>query len=277
MTTASADELAIPLTPLRPGLWRTRADEHWSNPGGGLWGGYAIGLAIRVLEAEPEAAGEALSLTLTYAAGLPYGELDIRTRRIRQGGSIGVWEVELLAAGSDQVGVHAIVTLARRPQTARFAFAEMPQAPPPESLEAPVIAPGHTHHMAGRAFERRGHGPFPPEPGHSSRTLHWTRSAQAPLDKAILGMITDNAPPRAMYALGRSIRTTTLSLTCYLHATAEELAEIGNDFILVECEGRVGGGGASDERSSYWSRSGKLLATSEQLAWYRDVRPDTPE
>ena len=38
----------------------------------------------------------------------------------------------------------------------------------------------------------------------------------------------------------------------------------------MECEGRVGSMGASDERSSYWSRSGKLLATSEQLAWYRE-------
>src|SRR5690242_17651763 len=94
----------MPLTAVGPGRWRTAAGEAWSNPGGGLWGGYAIGLAIRVLEAEPEAAGEALSLTLTYAAGLPAGPLDIRTRRLRQGGSIGFWEVELLPAGSQDVG-----------------------------------------------------------------------------------------------------------------------------------------------------------------------------
>src|SRR5580693_354075 len=111
--------LAIPLTRLAPGRWTTLAGPEWSNPGGGLWGGYAIGLAVRVLEAEPEAVGEALSLTLTYIAAVPAGPLDIRTRRLRQGGSVGVWEVELLPAGSDQVGVHAIVTLARRPQTAR--------------------------------------------------------------------------------------------------------------------------------------------------------------
>jgi hypothetical protein len=52
---------------------------------------------------------------------------------------------------------------------------------------------------------------------------------------------------------------------------------VGDDFILVECEGRVGGAGASDERSSYWRRDGKLLATSEQLAWYRPVRRSAPE
>src|SRR6202051_2667722 len=103
--------LSILLTPVAPGRWTTIAGPEWGNPGGGLWGGYAIGLCVRVLEAEPEAVGEALSLSLTYAAGLPSGLLDIRTRRLRQGGSVGVWEAELLGAGSDQVGVHAIVTL----------------------------------------------------------------------------------------------------------------------------------------------------------------------
>src|ERR1700748_2309783 len=111
------------LTPAGPGRWTTFAAKEWSNPGGGLWGGYAIGLCIRVLEAEPDAVGEALSLTLTYIAALPSGELDIRTRRLRQGGSVGVWEVQLLPAGSDQVGVHGIVTMARRPETPDFAFA----------------------------------------------------------------------------------------------------------------------------------------------------------
>ena len=123
--------------------------------------GYAIGLFIRVLEAEPEEVGEALSLTLTYAAALPAGQVDIRTRRLRQGGSIGVWEVELLAAGSDQVGVHGMVTLARRPDTPAFAFAVMPDAPSPESLPAPE----NTHapmHYGAQAFERRGQDIFPP-------------------------------------------------------------------------------------------------------------------
>src|ERR1051325_2957641 len=98
---SETETLSMPLTAVAPGRWTTVAGEEWRNPGGGLWGGYAIGLAVRVMEAEPGALGEALSLPLTYAAGLPAGKLDIRTRRIRQGGSIGVWEVEILPAGSD--------------------------------------------------------------------------------------------------------------------------------------------------------------------------------
>jgi hypothetical protein len=265
----------MPLTPVAPGRWSTFAAQEWSNPGGGLWGGYAIGLCVRVLEAEPEALGEALSLTLTYASALPSGALDVRTRRLRQGGSIGVWEVELLPAGSEQVGVHGVVTMARRPQTPRFAFASMPDAPDPATLPSPDTG-GMTHYGAA-AFERRTLEGFPPAPGENSRSLAWVRSRRGRLDKAMLGMVTDNSAPRAMYALGQSVMTTTLSLTAYLHATVEELAEVGDDFILVECEGRVGGGGASDERSSYWRRDGKLLATSEQLAWYREVSRNAPE
>ncbi|HTX50532.1 MAG TPA: thioesterase family protein [Caulobacteraceae bacterium] len=261
--------LDIPLNAVGPGRWTTVAGPEWSNPGGGLWGGYAIGLFVRVLEAEPEAVGEALSLTLTYAAATHAGDLDVRTRRLRQGGSIGVWEVELLAAGSDQVGVHGIVTLARRPRTPSFAFARMPDAPDPDSLPSPDPPDLAARRYGASTFERRTLEGFPPTPGDSSLSLAWVRSRRGPFDKALLGMVTDNSAPRAMYALGPTIMTTTLSLTAYLHATAEELAEVGDDYILVECEGRVGGGGASDERSSYWSRDGRLLATSEQLAWYR--------
>jgi hypothetical protein len=267
----------MPLTALAPGRWSTTAGPEWSNPGGGLWGGYAIGLAIRVLEAEPEAVGEVLSLTVTYAAAIPSGPLDVRTRRLRQGGSVGIWEVELLQQGSSDVGVHAIVTMARRPRTPPFAFAKMPAAPDPESLPSPVRPGGMPDHYGASTFERRTLEGFPPAPGDSSRSLTWVRSLRGPLDKALLGMITDNSAPRAMYALGPAVMTTTLSLTAYLHATGEELAEVGTDFILVECEGRVGGGGASDERSSYWRRDGKLLATSEQLAWYREIARTAPE
>ena len=262
---------AIPLTSVSPGRWTTFAGEEWGNPGGGLWGGYAIGLCIRVLESEPEVVGEALSLTLTYAAALASGALDIRTRRLRQGGSVGVWEVEVLPAGSNQVGVHAIVTMAKRPKTPAFAFATMPEAPDPQTLPTFEFTQASLHYGSS-AFERRMLEGFPPAPGGNSRSLAWVKSRRGPMDKAMLGMVTDHSPPRAMYALGRTVNTTTLSLTAYLHATAEELAEIGEDFILVECEGRVGSMGASDERSSYWSRGGKLLATSEQLAWYREVQ-----
>jgi len=270
------DTYQMRLQRLGHGRWRVPAGEEWCNPSGGLWGGYAIGLCTGAIQAEPERVGEVLSLTLTYAAALPAGKLDVRTRRIRQGGSVGVWEVELRPEGSEEVGVHAIVTTARRPDTPPFAFTTMPEAPDPESLPAPEM-PRARQHFGSTMLERRSLDGFPPRPSAGSRSLAWVRSRREPLDKALLGMITDNSPPRAIYAFGMGVSTTTLSLTVYLHATDEEVAQVGNDFVLIEYEGRVGGGGASDERSSYWRRDGKLLATSEQLVWYRRVPLQSPE
>ena len=274
-TTSTNPAYDIALRPAAPGRWTTFAASEWRNPGGGLWGGYALGLCVRALEAEPEASGEVLSMTLTYAAGLPSGELDVRTRRLRQGGSIGVWEVELRPQGVEDVGVHGMITMARRPPTTPFAFAALPAAPSPDELPSPDHPAGPLHFGAS-AFERRTLDGFPPAPSGDSRSLAWVRPRNGVWDKALLAMVTDNSAPRAMYALDR-VMTTTLSLTAYLHATAEEIAALGDDFILIECEGRVGGGGASDERSSYWSRDGRLLATSEQLAWYRQAPPPVPE
>jgi acyl-CoA thioesterase len=268
---------SMALAPAGPGLWTTTAGAEWRNPGGGLWGGYAIGLAIRAVEAEPQALGEPLSLTLTYAAALPDGPLEVRTRRLRQGGSVGVWAVEIAAAGAEDVGVHAVVTMARRPDTPDFAFAQMPQAPDPDALPSPPMPAMASQHFGALAFERRTLDGFPPKPTGDSRSLAWVRAKGGAWDKALLGMVTDHSAPRVFYALGPTVMTTTLSLTVYLHATAEEIAAIGDDYILVECEGRVGGHGASDERSSYWRRDGKLLATSEQLAWYREPRREPPE
>ncbi len=270
---AGLPPVSMPLEAKGPGRWSTFAGEHWANPGGGLWGGYAIGLAIKVLEGERAAKGEALSLTVTYAAALPFGPIDVRTRRLRQGGSIGVWEVELCKGGSEEVGVHAIVTMAVRPETPPFAFARMPEAPAPESLPS-MEMPGAPQRYGALAFERRMVEGFPPQAGSSGRSLMWVRARHSAFDRALLGMATDNSPPRVMYALGPGrAMSTTLTLTAYLHATNADLAQVGNDYILVEYDGRVGNAGSSDEHSRYWRRDGKLLATSEQLAWYRE-RPE---
>lgn len=274
MRTTDSDLFA--LTAVEPGRWTTHAGPEWKNPNGPLWGGYPIGLALTVVGAEPEAMGEPLSISLTYVAALADGEVEIRTRRLRQGGSIGVWEVDLRPAGAEGVSVQAIVTLARRPATPPFAFAKMPEAPEPESLPTPM-SPGGARHFGAQAFERRTSETFPIQPQASSYSTAWVRPRLGPWDKPMLGMLTDNSPPRAFYALGHTVMTTTLSLTVYLHATAEEVAEAGRDWLLVEYEGRVGGGGASDERSSYWRRDGKLLATSEQLVWYREIPRVSPE
>ena len=58
-------------------------------------------------------------------------------------------------------------------------------------------------------------------------------------------------------------------MSVYFHATAPELAEVGDDVVLSEAFGTRGAESTSEEHVRLWSRQGALLATSIQLAWYR--------
>ena len=189
--TSTQNRTPFPSPPSRPAAGRPSPDRR-SNPGGGLWGGYAIGLCVRVLEAEPEAVGEALSLTLTYAAGLPAGELDIRTRRLRQGGSIGVWEVEMLAGRVGPGGGARDRHHGAAAGHPGFRLRQDARGPDPESLPSPEM-PGARAALRRLGLRAAHPGGVSAAPGGDSRSLAWVRSRRGPLDKALLGMITDNS------------------------------------------------------------------------------------
>jgi hypothetical protein len=89
------------------------------------------------------------------------------------------------------------------------------------------------------------------------------------LDHAVLTMIADMFPPRASLAAGAPPNSSTISNSVYFHATEEEIAEVGDDFVLMHGRGRQGGGGVCDLTAEIWRRDGKLLVTTEQLWWFR--------
>ena len=58
-------------------------------------------------------------------------------------------------------------------------------------------------------------------------------------------------------------------MTIYFHATDDELAAVGNDYVLNEMTGARGHASIADQSLRLWSRSGVLLASSNQLCSYR--------
>jgi acyl-CoA thioesterase len=59
-------------------------------------------------------------------------------------------------------------------------------------------------------------------------------------------------------------------MNVYFHAMPDELAGVGDDWVLSEVDCRRCEGGYFDHQLKLWSRSGALLATSEQVAAFRD-------
>ena len=60
-----------------------------------------------------------------------------------------------------------------------------------------------------------------------------------------------------------------MTMSVSFHATREELAGVGDDYILGEAFGVKAAWSTSEEHLRLWSRQGNLLATSQQLARYR--------
>jgi acyl-CoA thioesterase len=58
-------------------------------------------------------------------------------------------------------------------------------------------------------------------------------------------------------------------MSVYFHADDDELVAVGTDLILNESVGTRGVRSTAGQQSRLWSRSGQLLATTEQLCWYR--------
>jgi acyl-CoA thioesterase len=58
-------------------------------------------------------------------------------------------------------------------------------------------------------------------------------------------------------------------MSTYFLAAPEELAAVADDYVLSEAEGTRIEHSLVGSRSRLWSRQGSLLATTEQLCWFK--------
>ncbi len=116
--------------------------------------------------------------------------------------------------------------------------------------------------------------PFQPNPG--MRTLTWTRNADmAALTFARLAAMADASLPRIFFHYGALSPISTVTMTVQFHCDADELAAVGNDFVLIEATANAARHGHFDQHVRLFSKAGQLLASSTQLVWF-DVQSSSP-
>ena len=149
----------------------------------------------------------------------------------------------------------------------------MPTAPAPETIEPPAPRPssGPGSGGFGRMFQMRGvKGIGFQGQDNPTHSIQWVRDAQErALDYPLLGAIADVFPPRILVRNPGPRPVSTVTVNTFFHASPEELAAVGGDFMLAEAVARSGRNGFCDQTASFWSRDGRLLATSEQLCWFK--------
>ncbi len=237
---------------------------------GTQFGGWTAAALLKAIMVEPEAKGAPLFQSVLLIEAMTEEPFEIATRLIRSGARLQFWRSEMVQGG--KVCAHAQVTMGVRRETTRFTDAVMPEPPSPETPGLGRFAPGANF---AKQFDMRWitPGPLSPEvdPEQPASSLVWVRDqAGRPADVVMLAATVDLAPPRIMWKRKAPVQSSTVSMTTHFHATPEELAATGARFILSEVHCRRCEGGYFDHELKLWSPDGVLLATSEQVAAFRD-------
>ncbi|GAC1441960.1 MAG: thioesterase family protein [Mycobacteriales bacterium] len=204
------------------------------------------------------------ALTVNYLRTITPGDDVIVTAEHLGGGrSINHWRAEVWSPLGEDLLATALVALTSRRPTEPHLQPPIPDPPDPASLER-VYAPT----PQGQLLDlRRIEGTFG---SGDTRSRTWIRDASGrPIDHLQLAYFADQYPPRSWFWGNGPGPSATITLSVYFHATDAEIAAVGDDYILNEATGTRGEHSTSGQQARLWSRHGTLLATTEQLCWYR--------
>jgi len=261
----TALDKSLVLEAVGPGVFTGHADPE-SQGAAGMFGGWLAALMSKSVLDCSGAEGTVSALTVNFIKSVQAGTvLTLRTLRLGGGRSLGHWRCDLYVDGDNDIAVTAIIVIANRRQSDRHTEVQMPDALAPDTL--PVF---HPPGPRGKYVDGRIALGDPSRDKGSTRSLMWLREmSQRPLDTLQLVSWCDSLAPRIMFIVEGRRPSPTVTMSLYIYATDEEIAAVGGDFILAEVVGTRIEHSTSGSRSNLWSRAGLLLATSEQLQWFK--------
>jgi len=89
------------------------------------------------------------------------------------------------------------------------------------------------------------------------------------VDRQQLALLSDVRPPRSFFWSDGPRVSATLTLSVYFHGTDDEIDAVGDGYLLNEATGTRATASTSGQEARLWSADGALLATTEQLCWFR--------
>ncbi len=258
---ALADSLALRAT--GEGAWHAFSDPQ-NEAGAGMFGGWTAALLLKSVLRDARAKGEPTALSVSYIARVSPGRaLAVSVTPLGGGRSVMAWRAEVRRGDDEVLLASASVLLANRRPSDAFTEWDFPAAPLPEEL--PMVHPPAT--FGQQVDMRMDKTPFGQRDSHS---VQWVRERTGhPVDHVLLAYLADCYPPRIFCRSAGPRPSTTLAMSVYFYASADELAGVGDDFMLSEAVGTRAEQSIVGSQLRLWSRAGALLATSEQLCWFK--------
>jgi acyl-CoA thioesterase len=232
----------------------------------GMLGGWTTAVMLAAIDADSDATHQASAITINFLQPVPPGPpVRVMVDALGGGRSVSHWAARVGPVDSEDVLAAAIAVFTARRASDEHVQVTMPNVPGPEGLEA-----FHPPDPAGERTDTRPVEGHPPFGRMDTRSVSWIREMSGrPMDRVQLAMLADQSAPRSFFWSDAPRPSATLTMTVYFHATDDELLAVGDDFVLHEAVGSRGVASTADQRARLWSRSGILLATTEQLTWYR--------
>lgn len=246
------------------------SDAYWNFTG--PFGGATAATLLRAVMEHPKRQNLPLSMTINYCAPVAKGPFEIAVAEKRTNRSTQHFSAEMMQ-GADTISTATLV-FAARPEGFFHVAGKMPEVEAPENIQPPKTkAP-----LAWiDRFDMRFASGFPvmrPKedgPLGSPRTEVWMRDNPfRKMDFISLMNMSDAFFARPFHVLGRLITVGTVSMTTYFHCDEADLAEVGEDFVLGVADASILAKGYADQSAWLWSRKGKLLATSQQILYFRE-------
>jgi acyl-CoA thioesterase len=246
---------------LEPGLFEGSVNRDWWIVFGPN-GGFVAALLMRAMTTTvADDSRTPRSLTVHYTAAPREGSVRIRTTLERAGRTMTTVTARM-TQDERLVAIAAAAFSAPRNPVVEFADAPPPDVPPPEQVE--TVAPHPEQPPFAHQWEVK---PALGDPLFSgaARALAggWIRLHEPePLDGALVAQLTDAWIPPIFTRLREPNPVPTIDLTVHFRAALPLPA----DWVLGRFETRLSSEGFVEEDGEIWSRDGRLVAQSRQLA-----------
>jgi acyl-CoA thioesterase len=248
------------------GVFETRIDPGWWVVAGPN-GGYVAAILLRALAlGQGDPARAPRSLTIHYTAPPEVGPASIETRVERTGRSLTTVSGRLLQDGK----LRALALAAfRRNGKAPSSRSRMPEVLPPERC-----APFEKRIEIHDRYEQRWAIGAPPFSGSEHALAGgWIRFREPrALDALAVAAFADAFPP-AVFSRSRDATLAggvpTIDLTIHFRSTLPAPEARPDAWVLAMFQSRVARGGFVEEDGEIWTRDGRLIAQSRQLALLR--------
>lgn len=268
---------ALELEPsgLRAGHSRGRTSPDFWNMVG-PFGGATAAVALQSVLRHPELLGAPVALTVNFAAAIEAGDFEVQATPVRTNRSTQHWTVQITqaeASGQPRTTTTATLVTAVRRETWGAIDAPMPPVGRPADTGRIAIGPQGVAWI--HQYEMRPVSGFVPSDwnggGDHSESVVWLRDAHGrALDFAALTAMSDMFFPRVWLRRATRVPAGTVSMTTYFHADAAQLAEVGTGYLLGRATGQAFRNGFFDQSAQLWSESGALVATTNQIVYYKE-------